>query len=63
MSFYSLNSAMLSHTALLHPSEMGIARAVPGREQGQTGTDILHGVWSTHTQGMCRGMGAGPLGP
>lgn len=32
---------MRSHTALLHPSEMGIARAVPGREQGQTGTDIL----------------------
>lgn len=32
---------MLSHTALLHPSQTGISRAVPSREQRQAGTDIL----------------------
>lgn len=35
---------MLSHTTLLHSSQMGITRAVPGREQRQTGTDILPGA-------------------
>lgn len=34
---------MLSHTALLHPSQMGITCAVPSREL--TGTDIL--LWAS----------------